>query len=134
MTPAIPIGPAGSAITQGVRIERPLDVVEGLEPLAGRRRPDDDPAVVDGRRVKRVDRFAEFDHHVVARVDDVADRPLTGGKEPHLDVVGRRADGDALDPATDEPRAQLGSADLDPETFGRRPARLLDVGRWETER
>ena len=88
MTPAIPIGPAGSAITRVSGSSAPLNVIEVSEPLAGRRPPDDDPAVVDGGRVKRVDRFPELDHHVVARVDNVADRPLTGGEEPHLDVIG----------------------------------------------
>ena len=52
------------------------------------READDDPAVVDGRGVERVDRLAELEHHVVADVDDVADRPLAGRDEAHLDVVG----------------------------------------------
>ena len=72
---------------QGLGLELALDVVERLDALALAGEADDDPAVVHGRRVERVDRLAELQHHVVADVDDVADRSLTGRDEAHLDVV-----------------------------------------------
>ncbi len=73
---------------EGVLGERPVDVVERLEPLAGGGSTDDDPAVVDGRGVERVDRLAELEHDVVARIDDVAHRPHPGGEQPGLDKLG----------------------------------------------
>ena len=86
---------AGVRDEEGVRVERPLDVVERLDPFAGLRAPDDQPVAAVGPRrdpcrVVRVDRLAELEHHVVARVDDVADR------------AGRRRPGGASgrDPAT----------------------------------
>ncbi len=91
---------------QRLGVEVADDVVERLEALARPREPDDDPAVADRRGVERVDRLAELEHHVVARVDDVADRALAGGQEAHLDPVRRRPDRHAAHPAADEARAQ----------------------------
>ena len=107
--------------------ELAFDVVERLEPLPGMRAAHDDPAVVHGMGVERVDRLAELDHDVVARVDDVAHGPLTCGQQPHLDAVRRRADGHAAHPAPDEPRAQRGILDLHRQAFGGRPARLDEL-------
>ena len=47
---------------------------------------------------------------------------------------GDGADADAADPAADEPRAQVGVQDLDPEALGGRPARLGHLGRWHADR
>ena len=85
--PGDPQGPGRIGDEQRLRLELALDVIERLHPLALAREADDDPAVVDGRRVEHVDRLAELEHHVVADVDDVADRSLTGRDEAHLDVV-----------------------------------------------
>ena len=85
--PGDPQGPGGIGDEQGLRLELALDVVERLHALALACEADDDPAVVDGGRVEHVDRLAELQHHVVADVDDVADRPLAGRHEAHLDVV-----------------------------------------------
>ena len=68
-------------------IERTLDVVEGLEPFTVAREADDQACVVDGGSVERVDRLAELQRQVVAHVDDVADGPLAGRDQAHLDVV-----------------------------------------------
>ena len=109
------------------------DVVEGLESLAGFRAADDDPAIADERGVVCVDRFAELDHDVVRGIDDVADRPVSGSKEPHLDAVGRWCDPDVADPPTDELRAEVGVAHLDMEALGRRLARFGQIGRWHPD-
>ena len=72
---------------QRVGIELALDVIERLEALARPCQAHDDPPVVHGRGIEGVDRLAELQHHVVADVDDVADRPLAGGDEAHLDPI-----------------------------------------------
>ena len=50
MTPAMPIGPAGSAMIRVSGVELAADVVERLEPLPGARATDDDPPVANRRR------------------------------------------------------------------------------------
>ena len=120
MIPAIPTGPSASAMTSGLRIQGPRDVVERLEPLPGLGPADDDPAVADRGGIERVDRLAELHHDVVARVHDVADRTHAGGLQAHLDPVGRRTDRHVAHPAPDEPRAELRLADLDRQSL-RRP-------------
>ena len=125
MTPAIPSGPAGSAMTSvsGSSSRTTWSRVSSRSP--GARAADDDPAVVDRRRVERVDRLAELEHHVVGGVDDVADRSLAGGQQAHLDrgpATGRPCT--PLDPAADEPRAEVRLADLDAQALGGRRARL----------
>ena len=129
MTPATADRARRVGDQQHVGGELALDVVERLEPLPGAsrgarrswRRPS--APGVDRRRVERVDRLAELEHHVVRGVDDVRDRALAGGEEAHLDAVRRRADGHAAHPAADEPRAQVGVADVDGEALARRRAR-----------
>ena len=123
MTPAMADGPSGSAMSSVSVVELAVDVVERLEPLALAGQADDEPAVADRGRIERVDRLAELEHHVVADVDDVADRALAGGDEPHLDDVGRRPDGHAADPAADEPRAQRRLLDLDAKVLADRRRR-----------
>ena len=107
---------AGIGDEERLRRELPLDVVERLEGLARRREPHPErgaPARVaaDGCRVEGMGRLAELEHHVVRRVDHVADRAHAGRQEPHLDVVGRRPDAHAGDPAADEARAERGILD-----------------------
>ena len=74
----MPIAPPASAMTQRVRRQRPLDVVERLELLAVVRGADDDRAAAHRRRVENVDRLAHLEHHVVARVDRVRDGAHAG--------------------------------------------------------
>ena len=62
-----------------------------------------------------MDRLAELQHHVVGRVDDVADGALAGSEQAHLDAVRRRADRHAAHPAPDEPRAQVRVPDVHDE-------------------
>jgi hypothetical protein len=73
---------------QRLGIELAIDVIERLEALPCPGEPDDDPALVDGGCVERVDRLAQLEHHVVAHVDDVADRSLPGREQAHLDRLG----------------------------------------------
>ena len=115
-------------------VELAVDMVERLDPLAGGRAADDDPAVVDGGGVEGVGRLAELEHDVVGGVHDVADRALAGRQQAHLDPVGRWTDVDAADPATDEPWAQAGVEHLDAEALRDRPARLRHIGRRQSER
>ena len=91
---------------QGVGRELAHVVVERLHALALASQPHDDRPVVDRGSIERMDRLAELEHHVVAHVDHVADRPLPGGDQPHLDEVGRWLHGHAADPASDEPRCR----------------------------
>ena len=63
---------------QRLRRELAVDVVERLESLGVARETDDDAAGVHRGRVERMDRLAELEHHVIADVDDVADRALPG--------------------------------------------------------
>ena len=111
------------------------DVVERLEAFARGGAADDDPPVVHGGRIERVDRLAQLDHHVVAGVDDVADR--AHGRRPAGASARRRATGRCVTPLTQRPTnrgAQVGLHDLDREPFGGRTARLLDVGRRVAQR
>ncbi len=106
-------------------------VVERLEALArGCPSHEDRRAAVgsgvDGRSIEGVDRLAELQHHVVGRVDDVADRALTSRQQAHLDRVGRRANPEPAHPPADEPGAQVGIEDLHRQPLGdRRAAPLL---------
>ncbi len=115
---------------QGVRGQVAPDVIERLEPLAGVRQTNHDGTGLDGRAIEGVDRLAELEHHVVAGIDDVGDRALTGRHEAELDVQRRRADLHAVDPATDEPGAEDRIIHTDRAVLGRRVARLghLDDG------
>ena len=70
-----------------LRVEGPFDVVERHEALTGERPADDEPAVVDRRRVEGMGRLAELEHDVIARVDDVAHRAHAGRLEADLDPV-----------------------------------------------
>ena len=109
-------------------------MVERLEPLAGLRPTDDDPALVDRGGVERVDGLAQLEHHVVRGVHHVAHGPLAGRQETHLDAVRRRTDLDAAHPAAHEARAQVRIEDVDPEPLGRRSARLGHIGPWQAQR
>src|SRR4029079_16187471 len=123
---------AGVRDEERVRVERSLNVVERLDLLARLRAPDDQTVAAVGPRrdprcVVRVDRLAELEHHVVARVDDVADRADAGGAEAHLDAIRRRPDRDAAAPAADASRAQARIAHSDPHTPPPPLARLPHV-------
>jgi hypothetical protein len=120
---------------QRVRVERPLDVVERLEPLGRSRETDDEigdavSIASNGGGVERVDRFAELEHHVVRGVDDVADRPHPGRKQADLNVVRRRGDAHIVDPAPHEARAQVRRFDADAQTFGNRRPGLRRISGW----
>ena len=139
MIPAIPSGPRSSAISSVSRSSCAGDVVDRLEPLAGLRAPDDQPVPAacvarDAVGVVGVDRLAQLEHHVVADVDDVADRALAGGPEPHLDPIRRRTDRHAVHPAADEPRAPGGIAHVERDEV-RDVAAVLDrIGLGPAER
>ena len=118
---------------QRVGIELALDVVERLDALAGSRQAHDDPTVVDRRRIEGVDGLAELEHHVVAHVDDVADRALARRDQAHLDPVRRRPDRDARHVPTHEPRAQPGLQDLDGQAVRDRCPGLRRLGVREAD-
>ncbi len=126
--------PLGVGDDDRLGMQLAIHVVQRLEALAGPCATHDDPAAVDGGGIEGMDRLPELDHHVVAGVDDVRDRPLAGREQAHLDVVRRRADRDSRHPATDEARAQVRILDLDRETVADRRTRLDDVRGREAER
>ena len=109
-------GALGIGDDEGFGIEGAHHVVERLELFARARPSDDDPAAVDGSGVEGMGRLAHLEHHVVRRVDDVADRAHAGGPEAHLDPVGRGSDGRVGHPSSDEPRTELGLLHLHGES------------------
>ena len=115
--PGDPDRTVGVGDDERLLVERPLHVIERLEPFPGFGPSDDDPPIAHGGGIERVDRLAQFQHHVVAGIDDVADRPHAGGLETHLDPVRRRTDGHVTHPSSDEPRTEFGLADLDGQPF-----------------
>jgi tRNA-binding EMAP/Myf-like protein len=114
---------------------RPVsNVVERLDRFAGVGTTHDDATAADDSRVERVDRLAQLEHHVVAHVDDIADRPLAGGDQAHLDPVRGGPDRDAADPAADETRTQLRRLDLDAQVVLDRVAVLDRIDRGIADR
>ncbi len=103
--------PAGVGDQERLGRELPLDVVEGLEPLAGSGASHDEAGptrVVAGDRdgVEGVRRLAQLEHRVVGGVHDVADRPHAGGQEAHLDPIRGRAHRHAAHPPPHEAAAE----------------------------
>ena len=117
-----------------VRVQLALHVVEGRHPLPEAREADDDPTVMDGRRVEGVDRLAQLEHDVVAHVHDVAHRALPGGDQAHLDGVRRRPHRHARDKSSDEARAQPWLLDLHLEPVRDGAAGLGRVAVGEADR
>jgi hypothetical protein len=72
---------------QRVRRELPIHVVEGLQSFARTGQPNDDRPAAHRRPVEGVGGLAHLQHHVVGRVDHVADRPHPRRRQPHLDAV-----------------------------------------------
>ena len=101
-------------------------MIEVFQSLPGDRQADDDGAVVDRRSVERVRGLAQLQHHVVGRVDHVADWSHAGCLEPHLDRVRGRAHLRAADPATDETGAEPRLSNFHLQVVANRPAGLLD--------
>ena len=134
MTPAIPSGPRSVGDEERLGVELADDVVERLEALARVGPADDDAAVVDRGGVEGVDRLAELDHDVVRGIDDVADRPLAGGQEAHLDPVRRRADRGRRSTQRPTNRGhRSGSRTSTRQAFGGRAARFRRVGRGQPQ-
>ena len=67
----------------------------------------------DTVQVERVQRLSGKQHHVVRDVDDVGDRPLTGGHQTRLEPRRRRPDLHVLEHAGGETRAELRALDAD---------------------
>ncbi len=97
-------------------MQRPVDVVEGGQPLAGPRPAHDDP-LPETPEVVGVQRLAEAEHDVVRDVDGQGDRPHPGLDEaaPH---PGRGRGGDVeathhpgMEPVAAQPAADRGVVD-----------------------
>ena len=117
---------AGIRNDQGVGRQLALDVIEGLEAFPGKCEPDDDRPFLDRGSVERVRRLAQFEHHVVRRVDDIAHRAHARGLESHLDPIRRRPDLHATHPPAHEPGAELRLANLNAQPVAHWTARFLD--------
>ena len=126
-----------------VRPQFPFRAVERRQALVLVRQPGDDSyrpvAGVPVRPlaqqvvVEGVVRLADLEHHVVADVDHVADRPLAGELEPVLHPVRGRALLDALDQQGDETGIEFGvlGRELDPALDRRAVHRQRNGGRPE---
>ena len=75
--------------------------------------PDTDPVPSEGGQVVGVVRLVEFEHHVVADIDDVVDRSLTDGTTAEPPSTVRSGDGDAGQHGQGEPAASLSGDDVD---------------------
>ena len=98
---------------QVLRLELPVDAVEGPQLLARLRAPDDDLAPVKLGEVERVKRVPEREHDVVGDVDDVRDRAHAGGEEPRLQPNRGRAERNLAEEPADVARAAFEVVDLD---------------------
>ena len=108
------VGVADQEIVGGERLHI---AVERRHRLAGGRQPDPKPPPVrvgtERGEVVGVVRLVELEHHVVADVDDVADRSHPGRREAALHPNGRRADDDAGHHGRREAPAAVAGDDLD---------------------
>ncbi len=103
----------GVADQQIARGERAVLAVEGHQVLAVGRQADAEPTTAERVEVVGVVRLVQLEHHVVADVDDVADRAHPGGGEPALHPLGRLADLDAGDHRRRETGATVAVDELD---------------------
>ncbi len=112
--PPTPIGCVlGVADEEIVAGERAILSIERGEVLTLAGETDSEPSPAECLEVVGVVRLVEFQHHVVADVDDVADRPHAGGGESARHPVRRRLDLDAGDDGRGEPGASITVDDLD---------------------
>ena len=123
MMPAIASGFSRSAISRsaGSSVRRTLSSVTNsrYSPPGAGGAPHDDLGAGDLRAVERVQRLAQFEHHVVGRVDDVVERAHPAQFEPAPDPDRRRADLDAGHRERGVTRAQIGREYLDRERVNR---------------
>ena len=124
--PGDPERPAGIGDQERVGVQRPLDVIERLEPLARGRASDDElrPSLGTAVGVERMDRLAELEHDVVADVDDVADRAACPAARSR--IWTRSGDGPTVTPSTQRPTNRghnVRVADLDASSDRRRRGR-----------
>src|SRR5205085_582244 len=102
---------------QHVRLELPVDAIEGGDRLAELRAAYADLATGELRRVERVHRLPDLDVDVVGDVDDGADRANARGLQTIRDPCWRRAGSDLGDERR-IPRAQFLVVYCDAETVG----------------
>jgi hypothetical protein len=105
--------PVGVIDDEHLVVERADLAVERGDLLAVLRAAHDEPRARHAIEVEGVQRAADQQHRVVGDVDDVVDGPLARGHEARLQPRRRRPDGDVLEGARREARAQVGRLDDD---------------------
>src|SRR5438477_323476 len=78
-----------------------LAAVDDGDLLHFARATDDDPPAFYFVKVKRVQRLAQLEHHIVGDVDDIIDRAQADGFEPPPHPVGAWSDANISDDAGD---------------------------------
>src|SRR6476646_10574123 len=94
-------------------IERAFDAVERFDFFSGLRFPGDEFVVADLVVVVGVNRLAQFKHHVVRNIDDVADTGDAARFEPLAEPWWRRLNLHATNDARGEAPAEFGRLNLD---------------------
>ena len=107
MIPARPIALLAIGDDQHPVVELALDVVDRRQPLARAASAHDDLTARDRIGVVGVHRLPELMHHVVGDVDDRADRPHPGCRQPALHPFRGRAVADRVEPACGKARVEL---------------------------
>src|SRR5882762_3131905 len=109
-----------------VRIELALDAVERSDFFAGPGAADDDFVVANFVVIESVQRVAEFEHHVIRNIDDVADAGDAGSFEAVFQPFWGRLDLDVSNDAGGEAPAEFRGLNFDfygvagfRRTFGR---------------
>ncbi len=114
--------------------ERPLDPVEGDDPLPRSGEAHHDAVAAETVEVVGVGGLAELEHDVVRGVDDRADRPHPGQHEAPGDLGRRGQRGDADEDAADELLAGLRRRHRDRGELADGPPGLVDDGLGDRER
>src|SRR5712692_5732003 len=96
-----------------IRIELPLDAVEGSHFFSRLRVADDNFVIANLVVIERVQRVAEFEHHVIGNVDDVADAGDAGSFEAVFQPFRRWLDFDVSNDARGEAAAKFRRLNFD---------------------
>ena len=109
--------------------EHTVDAVEGGEALPRRGVANPEAAAAQGVEVVGVVRLVQLEHDVVAHVDHVVDRALTGREQPVRHPRRARNHADSRQHDGGEARARIAGDDVDQRAaLGRRPATIVGSG------